>query len=332
MLEILCQCFPASIHSILDHLPETLDETYEHTLRRINKVNQQFAHRLFQCLAVSLRPLRVEELAEILAVRFHAGALPQFNTNWRLGDAEEAVLSACSSFITVTNVNGYRIVQFAHFSVKEFFTSDRLAIATEDFSRFHIIPHLAHATLAQASLNVLLHFDDRIDKDSIRNFPLADYAARHWFEHGQIEHVSLTIQDATERLFDRERPQFSAWVWIYDIDDPWREPMPTTRPERPEALPLYYAILCRLRWLTEHLIATYPMDIDARGGYYATSWMAAFEIDDMDIVRLLLRSGADLNVLDKGGGNPLQTASENGRTDIVQLLLEHNVDVDLPTK
>ena len=301
-------------------------------LRRINKVNQPFAHRLFQCLVVSLRPLRVEELAEILAVQFHAGALPQFNTNWRLGDAEEAVLSACSSFITVTNVNGHRIVQFSHFSVKEFLTSNRLATATEDFSRFYIIPHLAHATLAQACLGVLLQLDDRIDKDSIRNFPLADYAARHWFEHGRIENVSLTIRDATERLFDRERPHLSAWVWIYDIDDPWREPKPTTRPERPEAPPLYYAIFCRLRWLTEHLIVTYPMDINAKGGYFTTSWIAAFRVGDIDVVRLLLRCGADVNVLTKGGHNPLHRASEEGRIDIVQLLLEHNADVDLPTK
>ncbi|KAN0135087.1 hypothetical protein V8E53_006978 [Lactarius tabidus] len=80
LLDILRRCFPASIHGVLDQLPETLDETYEHTLRRIDKVKQKFAHRLFQCLAISVRPLRVEELAEILAVRFDAGEIPQFNT------------------------------------------------------------------------------------------------------------------------------------------------------------------------------------------------------------------------------------------------------------
>ncbi len=294
-------------------------------------MKRQFAHQLFQCLAVSVRPLRVEELAEILAVRFNAGALPQFNTGWRLGDAEEAVLSACSSLVTVINVNGSRIVQFSHFSVKEFLTSDRQATASGDLSHYHIVPHFAHATLAQASLSVLLQLDDRIDEESIRSFPLADYAARHWFEHGRFENVSLMIRDATKRLFDRERPHFSAWVWIYDVDYPWNS-MPTNHPERPEAPPLYYAIHCRLRWLIEHLIATYPGDIDVRGGYYKTSWIAAFSIGDIDVACSLLRCGADVNVLDSGGSNPVHRASEGGRTDLVRLLLEHNADVDLPTK
>ncbi|KAI9435161.1 hypothetical protein H4582DRAFT_2080077 [Lactarius indigo] len=329
MLDILRRCFPASIHNILDHLPETLDETYEHMLRRIDKVKRQFAHRLLQCVAVSVRPLRVEELAEILAVRFEAGALPQFNTGWRLGDAEEAVLSACSSLIIIINVNGSRIVQFAHFSVKEFLTSDRLANATEDLSCFYITPHLSHATLAQACLGVLLQLDDRIDKDSIRHFPLADYAARHWFEHGHLENVSSTIRDATEQLFDRQKPHFSAWVWVHDIDDPWREHTPTKHPGLPEAPPLYYAILCRLRWLIERLIATYPGDIRARGGYHRTSWIAAFKIGDSDVGCSLLRCGGDVNVLNGMGFNPLHDASCDGRVDIVRLLLDHNADVDL---
>ncbi|KAH9056330.1 ankyrin repeat-containing domain protein [Lactarius vividus] len=328
LLDILRRCFPASIHGILNQLPETLDETYEHMLLRIDKVKRQFAHRLFQCIAVSVRPLRVEELAEILAARFDPEALPRFSTGWRLGDEEDAVLSACSSLVTVVDVNGSRIVQFAHFSVKEFLTSDRLATATDDLSCFHITPHLAHATLAQACLGVLLQLDDRVDKESI-DFPLADYAARHWFEHSRFENVSSTIRNAAEWLFDRDRPHFSAWVWIHDIDDPWRGPMPTKHPRPPDAPPLYYAILCRLLWLIDRLIATSPGDVDARGGYHRTSWIAAFDVGEIDVGCSLLRSGADVNVLDGEGRNPLHQASEDGRTDIVRLLLDHNADVDL---
>ena len=80
LLDILRRCFPASINGVLEQLPETLDETYEHILLRIDKVKRQFAHRLFQCLAISIRPLRVEELAEILAVRFDIRTLPKMSS------------------------------------------------------------------------------------------------------------------------------------------------------------------------------------------------------------------------------------------------------------
>ena len=55
---------------MLEELPETLDETYERVLRDINKANRDCAHRLLQCLTVAVRPLRVAELAEVLAVDF----------------------------------------------------------------------------------------------------------------------------------------------------------------------------------------------------------------------------------------------------------------------
>ena len=91
---------------------------------------QEYAQRLFQCLTVSIRPLRVEELAEIFAVRFDEPTPSVFNPDWRLADANEAVLSACSSLISIVSVAGHQVVQFAHFSVKEFLTSERLANTT----------------------------------------------------------------------------------------------------------------------------------------------------------------------------------------------------------
>jgi hypothetical protein len=52
----------------LDELPETLDETYERALQSIDKEKREFAHRIFQCLTVAIRPLRVDEFVEVLAI------------------------------------------------------------------------------------------------------------------------------------------------------------------------------------------------------------------------------------------------------------------------
>jgi hypothetical protein len=99
----------------LDELPESLDETYERTLLGVEKEKREFAHRLFQCLVVAVRPLHIDELAEVLAIRFDSGQLPRHHVDWRTVDGQEAVLSACSSLIAVVNVDGSPVVQFSHF-------------------------------------------------------------------------------------------------------------------------------------------------------------------------------------------------------------------------
>jgi hypothetical protein len=86
-----------------------LDETYGRTLLNIDPEKLEYAQRLFQCLTVSIRPLRVDELAEILAIRFNSDSIPNYNVGWRSGDAKEAVLSACSGLITVANVDGSQV-------------------------------------------------------------------------------------------------------------------------------------------------------------------------------------------------------------------------------
>jgi len=329
-LETLRRCLPTGIGRALDELPESLDETYERTLLGIEKEKREFAHRLFQCLTVAIRPLRVNELAEILAIRFHPGQPPQYHVDWQLDDSQEAILSTCSSLISMVNVDGSPVVQFSHFSVKEFLTSDRLAKSTEDLSRFHVVPYSAHTILAQACLGVLLHLDDLIDKDSIKKFPFAQYAAQHWVDHGQFEDVSSRIQDAMGRLFDVDEPSFATWIWIYDIDYPFRQHMFEDRPPRPEASALYYATLCGFRNLVEHLIANFPGDINAIGGRHGSAVNAAFGKRNMEIALLLLGQSADINIMDRAGCTPLYAASESGRRDHIELLLKHHADVNLP--
>ena len=110
-IETLRRCLPTVIGHALDELPKSLDETYERTLLGIEEEKREFAHRLFQCLTVAVRPLRADELAEVLAIRFYPGQLPQYHVDWQLNDAQEAVLSTCSSLVSVVNVDGWPVVQ-----------------------------------------------------------------------------------------------------------------------------------------------------------------------------------------------------------------------------
>jgi hypothetical protein len=215
-LEYLRGCLPQRIRGALGELPETLDETYTRTLQRISKARQEHASRLFQCVSVASRPLRVEELAEFLVFEFGEGSIPDFNPDWRPENPEDEVLTTCSSLIMIVNVGGSRVIQFSHFSVKEYLISKRIAKAGHGVSQYQVLMGPANTAVAQACLAVLLKLSPNSNKSTIEDIPLAHYVSRHWLDHALFENVSLDIQDGLTELFDPNKPHFVVWAWICD--------------------------------------------------------------------------------------------------------------------
>jgi len=365
-LEVLRHCFPPSIRRVLEELPESLDETYERILRVIKRSNQDYAHRMLQCLVAAVRPLRVEELAEVLAFDFDAEGTPKLNPAWRWEDQEEAVMSTCSSLVIVVKGDSEdsRMVQFAHFSVKEYLMSSRLAELSRDVSRYHILLEPAQTILAKACLGVLLQLDDRVNPRKIKNFPLAKYAGEHWVKHARVKNVSSQIMDGMKCLFDTDKPHFEAWLWVYNEDD--STSMLTTFPEKPDAVPLYYAARFGLRDFAAHLLAQRPEDVDAEGGSEVTPLHASvagghFDVSslllehsrnpdirgcqlqtplheimmpdkgrrgDLEFGQRLLDCGADVNAQDQFDYTPLFLVAWNGRVDFSEMLLDHGAAIN----
>jgi ankyrin repeat protein len=329
-LEALRHCLPPSVGRILGELPETLDETYERVLREINKANREHALHLLQCLTVALQPLRVEELAEILAIDFNApsrGGIPQLNPNWRWADQHQAVLSTCSSLIAIVNDGNSKVVQFSHFSVKEYLTSDRLAHSSGDFSRYRIVLEPAHTILTQACLGVLLRLDDHVNKVNVGDIPLAKYAAQYWVDHAGFEKVAPRIQDTMEYFFDADKSHWAAWCRVQMIDKPWGYFNFDNEVE--DAFPLYYASLAGFYELVEHLVGKHPEHINARGGLMLTPLVAALRGKHFDVAELLHRNGADVDIRDSCWGDTLlRRASLIGVLDIMEWLLNHEADVN----
>jgi hypothetical protein len=334
-LDILRHCLPPSVQRTLNELPESLDETYERILKEIKKPHRDHARRLLQCLVVAIRPLRVEELAELIAFDFNdAEGIPKLNASWRWEDQEQAILSSCSSLITIVDAEDSRVVQFSHFSVKEFLTSPRLATSNGDVSCYHVDLGPAHTILAQACLSVLLQLDDRIKESIEESFPLARYAAEYWVSHAQFKGVSTHLRKGLADLFNLDKPHFSAWLRLHDIDTYpdfdtafwWFTPPSDHQPS--QGFPLYYAALCGFHDLTTDLIVKYPHHVNARGGYYVTPLLAALTGKHFQTAELLHRNGADPNVRGRREITPLQSAAYQGNLRIVQELIKYNADIN----
>jgi len=321
----------------LNELPETLDDTYERALLEIPKEKWHHAHRLFKCLVAAIRPLRVEELAEIFAIEFHADGVPNLMEGWRPEDAEDTVLSACSTLIAIIENTDSKIVQFSHFSVKEFLTSDRLRTSqVGNLCRYHIPLDAAHTVLAHVCRAVLLQLDEKVDKKRIEGFPLAFYSALHWVDHSKYDETRPEVRGIIKELLDPKMPYLAAWTWISDVDEDW-SPVPVSindlkeHPSQRSGTSLYYAALCGFKGMTEYLISTHAQDVNSDSGRHGTPLHAAAYKKHIDIVHVLLNHGADINA-NGPMGCPLISACDGGHSgghvEIVRLLLEHGASVD----
>ena len=359
-LDMLRHCLAPSLRDQLNALPKSLDETYKRVLYEIQSTNQgRYAHRLLQCITVSMRPLRVDELAEVLAFELETaeGELPKYHPNWRWEDQEHAVLSACSSLITIVNSHDTRVIQFSHFSVKEYLTSERLSTASGDVSQYHISMEPAHLILARSCLGVLLNLDNR-DYHSQANherMPLLKYAAENWTWHAQVGNVSSCLKNAMETLFEPTKPYFEAWIQIqgkYSYYNVMQKQ-------------LYFAALHGFFDLVQHLIDRYPEQITSCDIANFSPLVAALTPQEhvqvaellikhgapvhirgkpplctvikqphgrVNAVQFLLRHGAQVNAGDRHLQTPLYHAAYVGCPEVTQILLEHGADVGLQTE
>jgi hypothetical protein len=231
--------------------------------------------------------------------------------------------------VAVVNENGSQVVQFSHFSVKEFLTSPRLVASSSDVSRFHILLEPAHTIMARACLGTLLGLDESFDEDDVGDrCPLVRYAAEHWVTHAQFEDVSSHIREGMQILFDPDKPYLPAWTWIYDIDVKPSHGLTFWyfSTKKADAGPLYYAALCGFHDLVEHLINRCSQEVNAIGGFYVSPLVAALAMEHFEVAELLCQHGAHVDVPGHHKCTPLYVASREGHLEFAQWLLRHGAD------
>src|SRR5258708_5839116 len=201
--------------------------------------------------------------------------------------------------------------------------------------RYHISMTPAHTLAAQSCLGILLHLDKGvITRDSLKDFPLAKYAAKCWTSHALFEGVSHNVEDGIKQLFDPSKPHLTVCVWICDPADPtwdWEG-----REERPLGLPqtfLHYAASWGLHSMVEWLIIELSQNVcSQRSTDNATPLHLASNNGHMRAACKLIEYGADMTAQNKDGETALHLASQEGNVDLARMLIEHGADVTSQNK
>ena len=338
-LDALKICFNLpTLQKTLESLPKTLDETYSRILCGIAEEHKEYAIRILQWLTYSARPLRIEELAETIAVNIEGE--PWFDNDAWFPEPRD-ILLICSSLVTIEDdseddSNGgsdhrpTSIVRPAHFSVKEYLVSER--IRTQAAKEYAIREIHANKSIAADCLAYLLQFDqyDDLNLEATTEFPLATYAARYWIQHVKIIGKDLdSVQMLIMELFCSRKTAYINWVRFCDPERPWKKPK-LRRDPASIATPLYYASLTAVVELIQSLLDK-GADVNAQGGCYANALQAASFEDNNAVIRLLINQGAGINAQGGCYGNALQIASFKGNEALIRLLLDKGADVNAST-
>ena len=357
-LDSLGDCFDLHhLHQALASLPKTLDDTYARILcnidKRYNSYNRHIL-KILQWLAFSVRPLQLEELAEIFAI--DVDETPRFDPQRRLFEPRD-ILTICSSLIdsvsdeesgdeesatglseesldpdtqilagTSDSERSKTYVRLAHVSVKEYLVSDRIRHGAAPLYSIREIE--SHGVLAEDCIAYLLKFDEpgSLTPETLGLSPLAHYAAEHWVKHAKMAEkgpVRTTALLSMELLM-ADGEGFLNWIRIWNSDISWGH-MRVGLEDL--ASPLYYVSSADLLESAKMLIEG-SMDVNAPGGFYGNALQAASNSGYIDLVHLLLNNGADINAQGGYYSSALHAASSSGYIDLVHLLLDSGADIN----
>ena len=286
-----------AVRQALKSLPRDLDETYERILSRINHNDAVMAKRALSWLAYAARPLLLEELAEAAVLEQETREL---DPEARLRDPLD-IIEVCGSLVLHRDTTGE--VVLAHHSVKDFLRS-KSALMRVEF--YHLQDISSNAEVAKSCLTYLLLRDfatgpAKSGKELLQrfiNYPLLDYAARHW-----CDHAVLALSDDKELhslamdLMDPEgTPNFFAWIQEL-VSNP-RSLSPMSGKYSTWATPLYFASSFGLIDVVKSLLKA-GVNINERGGSFGgTALHAAVWRNHPEIIQLLIEAGADQTVKD----------------------------------
>ncbi|KAF2111508.1 ankyrin repeat-containing domain protein [Lophiotrema nucula] len=331
-LDVLGKCRNrAMLRKSLTTLPPTLDATYERILCAITEDDSEYAIRILRWLAFSVRPLSIEEVAEVVAIDVDRN--PVFDPEEVLEEPLEA-LDICSSLVIISTEHDDRgpdstrqVVMLAHYSVKEYLLSDR--IQKGQAAPYSMQSVACHTAIAEACLGYLQQFSGfgTLPDNTLEEFRLAQYSAEFWARHTRkTEHEGTEVSKLAVRLLHTNSLVFVNWIRIYDPDRPWAGP-DFSKALNDMQLLLYYTALLGLEEMTK-LLVDKGADVNTQGGWHGNALQAASAKGHKQIVRVLLEAHSEVNAQGGQYGNALQAAAAKGRDDITNLLLRFGADIN----
>ncbi|EED14280.1 ankyrin repeat and socs box protein, putative [Talaromyces stipitatus ATCC 10500] len=326
---------PRELRQALETMPKGLNDTYAQILSRISDDDYDVALRILSWLLFSVRPLSIEELAELAALDLNAES---FNDIERLWDPAE-VLNICPNLLTTIeeydDEHGGEpriLVRLAHISIREYLLSTD--ILSGHAARYQIKEPYAHGLITDCCLMYM-----RLIKDAVsvaaESLPLAIYAVEYWLLH--YEKVPETIAETHQLafgFFSNRKEVYSRWITHILTMPISKFPIihhdligPGPILPSPLEVVCHNSLLIVLKLMLENDEVEIKKEDVLKKALRATYLPTLLPRDKAGTTRLLLQYGADFNG-DGKFATVLNAASYFGLDDFVQNELDRGSDVN----
>ncbi|KAK4072975.1 uncharacterized protein Triagg1_5652 [Trichoderma aggressivum f. europaeum] len=165
---------PRDIRRALGDLPKGLDETYDRMLQGIDDRYRKSVANSLKWLAISMRPLTIDELAEIFIMHPYGAVV--IDSTERLFTTRDVLI-----YFSGLIVENRETVRLAHFSIKEYLVSSRIQQHLASTFSFNDID--AHLFIAYSCFSYLSYMSSLANEGDKQTHSLKAYAASRCLIH-----------------------------------------------------------------------------------------------------------------------------------------------------
>ncbi|KAK7420625.1 hypothetical protein QQZ08_010317 [Neonectria magnoliae] len=315
----------------IDSLPSTVEDAYEKILSRHDRGRREEVETLLHIVVGARRPLTLGEMDVAFQLATDSpDATAQKDLELIADRIKSDIRQLCGLFGFISDNRIYLI----HQTAKEFLVAkEGVKNSTGKLWRHSLRGQFSNQIMMQICVQYLSFSDipdDRIpekiweDIPNLNDFPLLEYSSANWPVHCRDMHgADEGLLNRMFKLYDAQTERFQTWVSIF-----WKAAYPYDvrsglQSAHLAALNGHVEVLAKMIQRSQIFI-----DVQDEEGGTALGWAA--EEGQVEVVKLLLDKGADINAQGGHYGNALQGASSRGQVEVAKLLLEKGADVNLP--
>ncbi|KAJ7336844.1 hypothetical protein DFH08DRAFT_749106, partial [Mycena albidolilacea] len=297
------------IQGALEALSASIDDSYKNAMEWIEEQDEekrQIAYSTLTWVANAKRPLTIGELQTALAVEPGAKSLNEDNIL-----KIEVILGTCAGLVLVDEQ--LSVVRLVHDTAQQYLDS----VQAQKFPNAQI--EIARSLLTYMTFNEfqsLEHSEILWSDDSPPLFNYSQYCLAHAAgpHEGELRYMILQFLDWAVLQTESLRVLWNSPPW-----DSWQfEDCPA------EPSVLWFAAAANLVETVKFLLAVLPVQ-----QAHSPELAAASYYGHLEMVKLLVQHGADVNAVDESSGSPLEAAAYGGHIDVVQFLIEVGAHINI---